>query len=292
MTSVLYDVPGPKARRRNLIGSVVGGGALLAVAAWVVWNLYDRGIFEARRWEIFSNPDVWQFLWNGLRATLEAAGLAAVLALILGFGLAVWRMAPQRWLQLPAVAVIELFRGLPVVLLMFFSALALGLSIFQAVVLGLVIYNAAIIGEILRAGIVSLPKGQSEAAYAIGMTHWQTLILILLPQAVRRMLPSLISQLVVLLKDTSLGFIVGYAELLRSVQNLRDFFGNAYLFPLFFVGAAIYIAVNFSISRLAVWLEQRGSMKAAGGVAPIETDVDGQLDPNLGRTEQTRGGPP
>jgi glutamate transport system permease protein len=291
MTSVLYDVPGPRARRRNLIGSVVGGGALLAVAAWVVWTLYNRGIFEARRWEIFSDPDVWQFLWNGLRATLEAAALAAVLAMIVGFGLAVWRMAPQRWLQLPAVAVIELFRGLPVVLLMFFSALALGLSIFQAVVLGLVIYNAAIIGEILRAGIVSLPKGQSEAAYAIGMTHWQTLILILLPQAVRRMLPSLISQLVVLLKDTSLGFIVGYAELLRSVQNLRDFFGNAYLFPLFFVGAAIYIAVNFSISRLAVWLEQRGSMKAAGGVAHIETDVDGQLDPNISRTQDGRGGP-
>jgi glutamate transport system permease protein len=196
---------------------------------------------------------------------------------VLGFVLAVWRMAPQRWAQLPAVVVIELFRGLPVVLLMLFSALALGLSIFQAVVLGLVIYNAAIIGEILRAGIVSLPKGQSEAAYALGMTHGQTLVLILLPQAVRRMLPSLVSQLVVLLKDTSLGFIVGYAELLRSVQNLRDYFGNAFLFPLFFVGAAMYIAVNFALSRVAVWLERRGSQRAAGGRPPRGVAVDAEI---------------
>jgi glutamate transport system permease protein len=301
MTSVLYDVPGPRARRRNLIGTVVGGLVLLALAALVVNQLRVNGIFEIRRWQIFWDPpppfpdsaqDVWRFLLvQGLGATLRAAGIAAIFAMLLGFVLAVWRMAPQRWVQIPAITVIEFFRGLPVVLLMLFSALALGLSIFQAVVLGLVIYNAAIIGEILRAGIVSLPKGQSEAAYAIGMTHWQTLLLILLPQAVRRMLPSLVSQLVVLLKDTSLGFIVGYTELLRSVQNLRDYFGNAFLFSLFFVGAAIYIAVNFSISRLAVWLERRGSKKAAGGVAPIETDVDGQLDPNLGRTQQSRGGP-
>jgi glutamate transport system permease protein len=135
----------------------------------------------------------------------------------------------------------------------------------------------AIFAEIIRAGIVSLPKGQSEAAYAVGLTRTQTLLSILLPQAVRRMLPSLVSQLVVLLKDSSLGFIIGYAELLRSIQNLRDFFGIRYVVPLFVVGATIYIIINLTLSRLAVYLERRGSKKAAGGVAKAEEAVGGQV---------------
>ena len=147
---------------------------------------------------------------------------------------------------MPAVVWIELFRGLPVILLMFFSSLALDVSIFRAVVLGLVLYNTAVIAEILRAGITSLPAGQRESALAIGLTPGQALRLILMPQAVRRMLPSLVSQLVVLLKDTSLGYIVGYVELLRVNRELRDFFGSRYIFSLFIVTAALYLAVNFT----------------------------------------------
>ena len=140
---------------------------------------------------------------------------------------------------------------------MFFGVIALGLPLFWGVVFGLVLYNGAIVAEILRAGIVSLPKGQTEAAYAIGLTRTQTLFTILLPQAVRRMLPSLVSQLVVLNKDTSLGFIIGYAELLRRLQLNTQFFGQRYWFQFFVVGTVIYIAVNFTLSRLAVWLERR-----------------------------------
>ena len=140
---------------------------------------------------------------------------------------------------------------------------------------GLVLYNGAIVAEILRAGIVSLPKGQTEAAYAIGLTRTQTLFTITLPQAVRRMLPSLVSQLVVLNKDTSLGYIVGYAELLRRLQTNTQFFGQRYWFQFFVVGAAVYIAVNFTLSRLAVWLERRGAPKAAGGI-PRPEDVEVQ----------------
>lgn len=291
MTSVLYDVPGPRARRRALIGSVCGGLILAVVLGLALFQLYENGIFEGRRWLIFVDPpsatvsDVWTFLLvTGLGATVKAAAVASVLALILGLLLATLRMSAAGWVRLPSITIIELFRGLPVVLLMLFGALGLGLSIFQAVVFGLVIYNAAIIGEILRAGIVSLPRGQTEASQAIGLTHRQTLFMILLPQAVRRMLPSLISQFVVLLKDSSLGFIVGYAELLRSIQNLRDFYGNLYLFPLFFVGAAIYIAINFSLSRVAVWIERRGTKKAAGGVAhadPGGTEAHAGAEPKV-----------
>jgi glutamate transport system permease protein len=277
MTSVLYDSPGPVARRRSLVGSIAGGALIAALLAVIVLRLSDRGVLDAERWQIFTNPrrgdasDIWRsLLIEGLGATLRAAAVGAVLALALGVILVILRMAENKVVRLPATAIIELFRGIPVVLLMFFGVIALGLPIFYGVVFGLMIYNAAIIGEILRAGIVSLPKGQSEAAYALGLTRWQTMFTILLPQAVRRMLPSLVSQFVVLLKDTSLGFIIGYTELLRVIRLNAEFFGNRFWFPLFFVGAGIYILINFSLSRLAVWLERRGSMKAAGGVAKAD----------------------
>lgn len=285
MTMVLYDTPGPRARRRERIASIVGGLVVLALLGLGVWQLAKNNLLEAERWSIFYDPpknqeasDVWRFLLvDGLGATLRAAVIAAPLALALGLLLSVGRIAPQRWVNLPVAVVIELFRGLPVVLMMLFGVLALKLSFLQAVVFGLVVYNMAIFAEIFRAGIASLPKGQSEAAYAIGLRRSQTLRTILLPQAVRRMLPTLISQLVVLLKDSSLGFIIGYAELLRSVQNLRDFFGIRYVVPLFVVGAAIYVVINLTLSRLAVYLESRGSRRVAGGIAKAAEPVGGRV---------------
>lgn len=270
MSSVLYDEPGPRGRRRALIGSVIGALAVLGVLVFAALQLADAGVFESRRWEIFQESDVWTFLWGGLRATLQAAAVAAVIAAALGLVLAVLRMSRNAAVRRTTAVVLEAFRGLPVVLLMFFGVIALGLSLFQGVVFGLVVYNAAIIAEILRAGIVSLPKGQTEAGLAIGLRQPQVLRTILLPQAVRRMLPALISQFVVLLKDTSLGYIVGYTELLTSVKNLQNFFGSTSIIPLFFVGALIYIAINMTLSRVAVWIERRGSRKTAGGVAAAD----------------------
>jgi len=271
MSVVLFDTPGPRARRRALVWSVLAGLLLLGALAFAGLRLAQNGIFDAERWTIFTeDTETWEaLLRRGLLATLRAAGLAAVIALLAGAILVVARTSGHPWIRIPAVLWIELFRGLPVVLLMFFAALALNLSIFNAVVLGLALYNAAVIAEILRAGLTSLPGGQREAALAVGLTSGQALRIVLLPQAVRRMLPSLVSQLVVLLKDTSLGYIVGYVELLRINRELRDFFGSRYIFSLFIVTAAIYIGVNFALSRVATYLERRGTTKAAGGVAPI-----------------------
>jgi glutamate transport system permease protein len=282
MSAVLYDAPGPRARRRERVGSIVAGLVVLGLLYFAYRQLDSRDQWEPERWQVFTDPplsqsaeDVWRsMLVTGLGATLRAAAVSAVIAAVVGLVLAIARMARVRWVRWPTTAVIEFFRGLPVVLLMFFGVIALGLPIFSGVVFGLVIYNSAIIAEILRAGIVSLPKGQSEAAYAIGLSRTQTLLTILLPQAVRRMLPSLVSQLVVLLKDTSLGFIIGYAELLQGLRNNTQFFGQRYWFQFFVVGAAIYIAVNFTLSRLAVWLERRGTPKAAGGVAAADPDTE------------------
>jgi glutamate transport system permease protein len=299
MSSVLYDEPGPRTRRLIQVGTLAGALVLAGIAAFVLVQFNARGLFDADRWDIFvERTDVWEFLGRGLLATLQAAATAAVLAGVLAVVLAVLRMSRNGFVRRTTAVVIELFRGLPVVLLMLAGALLLPVSLFWAVVIGLTIYNAAVMGEILRAGILSLPKGQSEAASAIGLTHFQTLRMILLPQAIRQMLPSLVSQLVVLLKDTSLGYIVGYLELLRSVQNLRDFFGNRYLFSVFFVAAAIYITVNFLVSRLAVLTERVLSRSRSGGggdVAPANVEQgtpDGGVDTRGGSAPTARSRSP
>jgi glutamate transport system permease protein len=278
MSSVLYDVPGPKARRVSLIGSVVGSLLILGLLAWIVSTLAQQGIFEGRRWAIFTRADVWTLLGNGIGATLSAAAVAAVIAFPLGLLLCLLRISDLAAIRIPTRIVLEFLRGMPVVLMMFFVLLVFGTNQFIAVVAGLVLYNAAVFAEIIRAGIQSLPKGQREAGLTIGLTSFQSRMIIELPQAVRRMMPSLVAQLVVLLKDTSLGYIVAYGELLRAVQVMADFLGTQFLFPVFFVAAAIYIAINICVSRIAVWIERRGSKKAAGGVAkaepePIEAEV-------------------
>ena len=271
MSSVLYDVPGPKARRISLIGSIVGSVLILGLLAWIVMTLAQQGIFEGRRWQIFTRADVWMLLANGLSATLSAAALAAVIAFPLGLLLCLLRISDAAIIRIPTRVVLEFLRGMPVVLMMLFVLLVFATSSFIAVVAGLVLYNAAIFAEIIRAGIQSLPRGQREAGLAIGLTSFQSRLTIELPQAIRRMLPSLVAQLVVLLKDTSLGYIVAYAELLRAVQVMADFLGPQFLFPVFFVAAAIYIAINLAVSRLAIWIERHGSKKAAGGVAKAPT---------------------
>jgi glutamate transport system permease protein len=282
MSSVLYDEPGPVARRRERIGSVIGGLLIVVLLALAFRYADQRGLFGADRWDVLYDPPknqtaeaVWtSMVVKGLGATLRAAVVAAPLALLLGLLLAVWRTTRVRWLRAPATVVIERFRGLPVLLMMLFALLGFGWDAFAAVVFGLVVYNMAIIAEILRAGLASLPRGQAEAAYAIGLSRTQTLLLVLLPQAVRPMLPSLIAQLVVLLKDSSLGFIVGYPELLKAMQNNAQYFGNKYYVALFLMGAGIYLVVNISLTRLAVWLQGR-STRTSGRAARDATVVPG-----------------
>ena len=187
-----------------------------------------------------------------------------------------------------AIGVVEIARGLPVLLVMLFGWLGFNMQPLSAVVFGLTLYNMAIFAEILRAGLAALPRGQAEASLAIGMTRWQTLLSIELPQAVRTMTPSLIAQLVVLLKDSSLGFIIGYVELLRVIQRNTAFFGADYTVALFVVGAGVYLAINISLSRLAIRLQRRGSRRSAGTIDKQKLTVaTAMLDPTGGLDKST-----
>ncbi|MGH3614161.1 MAG: amino acid ABC transporter permease [Pseudonocardia sp.] len=280
--SVLYDVPGPRSRRRILIGSLIAGAALLILAVIVVARLAAQDQFSAEKWGPILNPTdplfplLWTRLGLGLINTLYAAALAVALSLVVGTVLAVTRLVSAPWYRWLVVGFVELFRGLPVVVTIFFAArvlpeLGVNLSIVWYLIIGLTAYNAVIIAEIVRSGVNALPSGQREAAAAVGLTRGQSLRLILLPQAFRIMLPALISQLVVILKDTALGFIISYPELLRTAQIAIQTLNNP--IPLFFTVAVIFILINYALSRLAVYVEHRLSRAGRTAAAPAAADA-------------------
>lgn len=274
-TPVLYDVPGPRARRRILLASIVGGALLALLALLVVQRLADNEQLQYEKYEPFlTEPLLYERLLEGLLNTLKAAAYALVLATVFGVLLAFGRLSHRWWIRLPATVVVEVFRGLPLLLLIlaiflaFPLALSIELSALQALVLGLTLYNGAVIAEIVRAGVLAIPKGQTEAAYAMGLSRGQTLRLVLLPQAVRIMLPALISQLVVLLKDTSLGFIISYPELLRTGGQLVQALNNP--LQMYVAVALVYIVINGCLSLLASYVEGRQRRITSARLAPAE----------------------
>lgn len=274
-SSVLFDAPGPKARRISLIASIVAGVVIIAGIAWMIWTLAQPresggitlpGFFDPSRWDIFADPEVWQFIIvDGVLATLRAALVASVFAIALGILFSLLRSAEAAWIRIPTTVVLEFLRGMPVLLMMLFILLVLNTGAFWAVVAALSLYNGALIGEALRAGLAALPRGQREAGLSLGMRPLQSKMLVEFPQAFRQMLPIIVAQLVVLLKDTSLGYIVGYSELLRTNMNvLGSYYGNRYLFSLFVVTLVLYLTMNLLLSWFARWLSKRTSSQSAG----------------------------
>ncbi|MER5916752.1 amino acid ABC transporter permease [Streptomyces sp. NPDC001982] len=283
MSSVLYDTPGPRARRRNVVLSVVFL-ALLALVVWWLWQkMDDKGQTKWDLWEPFTTAQAWTtYLLPGLGNTLKAAALAMVIALPLGALFGIARLSDHRWVRVPAGAVVEFFRAIPVLLLMLFAnefyvrSTDIGSDErpLYAVVTGLVLYNASVLAEVVRAGILALPKGQTEAAYAIGLRKGQTMTSILLPQAVTVMLPAIVSQLVVIVKDTALGgVLLQYSELVNERSTLAANYAN--VIPSFIMVAIIFIVVNFTLTSFASWLEGRlrRSKRGTGAVLTGE-DVE------------------
>ncbi|MEU0197823.1 MULTISPECIES: amino acid ABC transporter permease [unclassified Streptomyces] len=299
MTSVLYDAPGPKAKRRNVLFSVVFF-VLLALLLWWVWQtLDDKNQLEWSLWKPFTTSEAWTtYLLPGLADTLKAAALSMVIALPLGAVLGIARMSDHRWVRIPVGAVVEFFRAIPVLLLMLFAnefyVRSTGIPSDErplyAVVTGLVLYNASVLAEVVRAGILSLPKGQSEAAMAIGLRKSQTMTSILLPQAVTAMLPAIVSQLVVIVKDTALGgAMLGFTELLNTRSTLAANYAN--VIPSFIVVAVIFIVLNFILTSFASWLEGRlrRSKRSTGAVLGVDK-VDDVNAAEVGGTYGTGAG--
>lgn len=288
-TPVLFDVPGPRARRRISIGTAVGALVILGIIAFVLVRLNANGQLEGQRWAILfdANSGVPQRLGEALLRTLQVAAVGMVFATLFGLLLAVGRLSDHRWVRIPTATFIEFFRAVPLLVVIFalffvLPGFGIELSAFAALTGGLVLYNSAVLAEIFRAGILSVDRGQREAGFALGMRKSQVMGLVLLPQAIRRMLPVLVAQLVVLLKDSSLGFIIGYFELLRQARSLVEFynlgFGNTYTFQLYVGAALIYILVNVLLSQLARYLEQRTRRnRKAAATEDLELPADVQM---------------
>ena len=302
--SVLYDAPGPKTIRRSRIGSAIGAVLIAALIAWVIFTLaapqvsangaVNPGYFDPSRLDILSDPLVWSSFGTGVLNTLRMAGVGAVLAVLIGIAFTFGRTAKSALIRVPTSIILEFFRGLPVLLLIFAVFLLFSAGSYWSGVFGLAIYNGAIIGEALRAGIVSLPKGQREAGLAIGLSSVRTRMIVEFPQAFRQMLPIILAQLVVLLKDTSLAYIVGYQEIARTIKTDQTFFGSRYSLTLFAIGFTIYLALNLALSWVARFVARRSGPKLgkAEPHAPKQIGAEGTRAITLPRAESRPPDPP
>lgn len=260
----LYDAPGPRGKALNIIISGLCLAGIISGIIWIVSALNDKGQLAPEKWQPFLTADMWRtYLLPGVVGTLQAAGLAVVLATVLGILLGVGRMSQTRIIGYGCGAFIEFFRAMPLLILMIFCfQVFANYNLFPstqlamaAVVTGLTLCNGAVIAEIVRAGVHSLPRGQSEASLALGLSSGQMMRMILLPQAITAMLPPIVSQLVVALKDTALGYQITYVEAVRQGVQAGSAYSN--YIPALLVVAAVMIAINFALSQLAVTVENR-----------------------------------
>lgn len=272
--NALYDIPGPKTRKRHFAYGVLSTLVILAIVGWVLYLLFDTEQFTYNKWMPFQYDGIQELLLRGLGNTLKAFAYASVLSLAIGGLLAVGRLSehkPVRWLS---TLLVEFFRAMPVLVMIFFIFVALKVQPLPALVAGLTLYNGSVLAEVFRTGVHSVERGQREAAYALGMRKTQVMTYVLVPQAVRAMLPAIISQLVVALKDTSLGYLITYEEFLHAGKLIASNLDYDLPFiPVVMVISPIYIGMCMLLSWFAQWVsrrQKRNPKTEAVGVAPAE----------------------
>jgi glutamate transport system permease protein len=263
MTTTLFEVPGPLERRRIRVWTAAGAVPVVAVVVLAVVVLNRAGLFVGADWAVLGRTDLLMALLRGVGSTLIAALFTVVLSLVFGLLLALGRMSHRRWISGPARIWIETLRGLPELLLVFFiylgvpAATGFNISTFWALVLGLVLYESTSMAEVFRGGFLALPRGQTEAAHAMGLRTVKTLRYVQLPQVVPQVLPSLVSEMVRVTKASSLGFVIGYTDLLLTGELAIEYLGGEYAAPVFTAVAALYVAICLLLARLSRVLSER-----------------------------------
>ncbi|MET9520263.1 amino acid ABC transporter permease [Streptomyces sp. NPDC002994] len=273
-SSALYDIPGPRTRKRHLLYGVLSTVLILVLAGWLLYLLFDTEQFTSAKWTPFEYEGIQELLLRGLGNTLKAFAYAAVLSLALGALLATGRLSDHRPLRRLATLLVEFFRAMPVLVMIFFIFVALKVQPLPALVAGLTLYNGSVLAEVFRAGVNSVERGQREAAYSLGMRKTQVMAYVLVPQGVRAMLPAIISQLVVALKDTSLGFLITYEEFLHAGKLIASNLDYDLPFiPVVMVISPIYIGMCMLLSWFAQWVakrEKRSPKTEAVDVGPAD----------------------
>jgi glutamate transport system permease protein len=258
--TVLFDSPGPKTVRRHRLYSILVSVLLVVGIALLVLKLDQEGQLAYDLWEPFITPVYVEALLEGLLDTLKMAALSVMFSVVFGVIFGTAKLSDRAFVRWPAWLVVEFFRAVPVLLLMVFFFLAYGvgengIGSFWCVVFALTLYNGSVLAEVFRAGINAVPAGQAEAAYAIGMRKSQVMTIILLPQAVKIMLPSIISQCVVALKDTSLGYYILAPGLTAVGKAIYTEFQNQVQTAI--VVAGMYVAVNLVLTGIATWVQRK-----------------------------------
>jgi His/Glu/Gln/Arg/opine family amino acid ABC transporter permease subunit len=252
LEDALFGAPSPRARAVTRMASAAAGAVLLVLAAGVVLRFQSAGQLDARFWEFFAWPTTWAFLAQGLLGTVASGAMAAVIALVLGLVLLVGRLARPRLVRWPSMAAIEFLRGTPSLLLIYVCFLVLPsvgikLSTYWMLTLPISLSTAAVVAEVYRAGVLAVPRGQTDAGRSLGLTEAQVFFLIVFPQALRYIVPALVAQLVIVIKDTTFGYVVTYGELM---QNAKVLIANYHaLVPVYLVVSVLYCLVNYAISR-------------------------------------------
>lgn len=257
----LYEAPGPLGRMRQRIVSVASALAVCGLLVAIGIRLEASGQFEADKWAIFLHWGTAKFLFDGLVSTIEAAACAALVAFAMAFPLALWRLSKRSWISKLAGAYIEFFRAIPLLLLILFMVIelpALGLAwpALGFLVFAMALHHSALTAEVVRAGILSLPRGQQEAALALGMRPHQAMLYVVLPQALRSMLPALISSVLAIVQDTSLGYVIPYDELLHRSQDVSSYAPQSLLQAAFIV-TMMYGMVSAALLYLKRWVTRR-----------------------------------
>lgn len=267
-TQVLFDAPGPKGRRRILLLSILSAAVLLGLLGAGLRQFHANGQLDPNKWVVYLRADYLAFLGRGLLGTLKATAMAALFAFPLGLLLALARLSHLRPVSWLATAWIEFYRGIPMLLVVYAFLLALpayGVTVdrFWMLVIPMILVSSATTAEVFRAGIKAVDRGQHEAAAAIGLSRRDAMFSVVLPQAIRLVLPSLILALVTLLKDSTLGYVVSYNELQFQGKTMVSI--TRYLVQTYLVVSVIYIAINFLLTRLALTLDARMKARAAAG---------------------------
>jgi glutamate transport system permease protein len=277
--SVLFDAPGPRTILRHRIYTVITVLVIAAALAFVVYKLDQSDQLMGEKWEVFTTPEYLRFiLVDGLIETLKMAVGGIVGAMVLGLVLGIGKLSDHRFVRMPCWAMVEFFRAVPVLLLMIFFFSLYGIhhgstGPFWCVVWALSLYNGAVLAEVFRAGVLAVPPGQAEAAYAVGMRKGQVMNIVLLPQAVKIMIPAIISQCVVTLKDTSLGYVIASPGLTAVARPLYLEFQNHV--PVYIVIAGIYIVINLILTGIATFVQKR----FVGEKKVLQIPMVGETDP-------------
>lgn len=260
----LYEAPGPRTRRRVRIATAISLILVVAALAAIGYRFYITGQFAPRYWTFFAKATTWKFLLQGFAGTVRVALTAGAIALALGLLLMLGRISHVKGISTVCRIVTDFFRSLPSLLLIYFFFLivpqyGIKMSSFWMLTLPVALAASGVLAEVFRAGVNAVPKGQVEAALSLGMSPLRTTLKIVLPQAIRFVIPSLISQLVVVVKDTTVAYVVSYPDLMQNARVLITNYDA--LVSVYFTIAIIYILINYAINQASIYVSHRLGVK-------------------------------